>query len=406
MATTDARFRRVGADEPIDAIARACCLAFGVPPEGVERWLAYAGRAVLRRLDAADGSLTASMMLIPMGLFLGGRSIQVQGVAGVTVVPERRGGGAATALMEHALREAREEGVPLSCLYSAKQPLYRRVGYELAGVQMEHTLDLKLAKPEHRGGADRVVVRPYEERDFAGVAACYRRFAAGRPGHLDRGDDRNGYLWSRIIDGRINSRVYGFVAESAGETAGYVFYQHTGDPSSKQLWITDIASTDGATARALAAFLAGHGSVHTEAGFCAGVTHPLLFELSELVWRSRVVNPWHIRVVDVPAALRSRGYDPALNTAFTIEITDALFPGNAGPWSLRLRDGACEVARPGAATTDGAVRMDVRALASLYTGLRSGRELESAGLAAGPASGIAALDSAFRGELPSMPDGF
>lgn len=57
------------------------------------------------------------------------------GVAGVAVGPGHRGRGVATALMTEVAVRARDLGYPISALYPASVPVYRAVGWELAGRQ-------------------------------------------------------------------------------------------------------------------------------------------------------------------------------------------------------------------------------------------------------------------------------
>ena len=86
---------------------------FGVFGQGETR--------VVREGDALVGGL----VLFEFGQFWGGRSIPCAGVSAVAIAPEHRGRGAARALLERSLREAREQGRFVSALYPATQALYR-----------------------------------------------------------------------------------------------------------------------------------------------------------------------------------------------------------------------------------------------------------------------------------------
>ena len=58
------------------AAARFCSLAFGGTLEGAVEWLRdQAGYEHLRVLRRADGSVSASLIVIPMGQYFGGRSV-------------------------------------------------------------------------------------------------------------------------------------------------------------------------------------------------------------------------------------------------------------------------------------------------------------------------------------------
>ncbi len=115
------------AERDVPSLSRMIALAFGGPVESVKEWLTKAGLHEVRLLR--EGSVDVACALrVPMGQFFGGRSVAMMGVAGLAVAPEARGRGLATRVMQEFLREAREEGVPISALYLATLPLYRRGG--------------------------------------------------------------------------------------------------------------------------------------------------------------------------------------------------------------------------------------------------------------------------------------
>ena len=65
----------------------------------------------------------------------GGRQLPMAGVSSVRVAPEDRGRGIGRLLMTALLDEIAARGYPLSALYPATMPLYRSLGWELAGVR-------------------------------------------------------------------------------------------------------------------------------------------------------------------------------------------------------------------------------------------------------------------------------
>ena len=88
--------------------------------------------------DGAD--LLAMARITDFTQWWAGRSLSMAGIGGVVVAPEHRGRGAGSLLMQGVLERARARGAMLSALYAATVPVYRALGYELAGVQHKITL--------------------------------------------------------------------------------------------------------------------------------------------------------------------------------------------------------------------------------------------------------------------------
>ncbi|MCA9550276.1 MAG: hypothetical protein KC933_09585, partial [Myxococcales bacterium] len=72
------------APELADALADAEAYAFAVPRESVPQWLARAGHENVSAW-LVDGKVAGGAIGIPMGLWLGGRSVRNLGVAGVAI---------------------------------------------------------------------------------------------------------------------------------------------------------------------------------------------------------------------------------------------------------------------------------------------------------------------------------
>src|SRR5262249_38778477 len=69
-----------------------------------------------------------------------GRPVRMAGVGGGRVAPEARGHGGGTALITQLLGVIAGPGYPLSVLYPATAPVYRSLGWELAGGYYEVTV--------------------------------------------------------------------------------------------------------------------------------------------------------------------------------------------------------------------------------------------------------------------------
>ena len=98
-------------------------------------------------------------------------------------------------------------------------------------------------------------------------------------------------------------------------------------------------------------------------------------------------------------ALADRGYPAGLEENVDLEIKDDLIPKNHGRFTLKVAGGRARAARGGS----GAVRLDVRRLASLYSGYLNPDE--HTGIE-GPKSELEKLRRIFAGPTPWMVETF
>ncbi|MBL9031896.1 MAG: GNAT family N-acetyltransferase [Phycisphaerae bacterium] len=378
----------------LSAVARITAHAFAGTPEGSLEWLKLAGTANLRGLRDA-GEVQASLVRVPMGVYLGGRSVPMIGIAGVGVAPESRGRGLAGRLMAETIAEIGREGVALSGLYPATQPLYRRVGYEQAGHRFEIRLPLAaIDVPPERT----LTIRPLTPEHAPAVRACYAEFARRFDGPLDRAE----YIWARIPVVR-DTTYAGFAAfDAVGELHGYLYVNQRRKPERlrQELTLSDLAFRTDAGARRLLGFLADFSSLGEDVVFFGGPTHPILAFLSE---QKAVVTGflnWMLRITCLPAAIEARGYRGVRAAEVHLDITDPLIPDNAGRWVVTVESGAGRATRGGR----GDLRLDVGALAPLYSGYCSARQLALQGRASGPDAALDDATAIFSGTTPWLAD--
>jgi predicted acetyltransferase len=378
-------------DDEVARLGEIAAWAFGVPPADSTDWLRRGGIENLR-VAVSDGRVQGGLLFIPMGQWFGGRSVPTTGIAGVAVAPEARGRGVAKQLMAAAVGELASAGVALSTLYPATVPLYRSVGYELAGGR--YSVQCRL---DALGVCDRTLaVRELTEADAPAVEAVYRERAAENDGYLDRGS----YLWNRVRAPR-NEKARGFVVERDGRLEGYAYLREKASGLAYDLSLTDLVATTRDAARRLLTFLADHRSLGERATWYSSPADPLVLEQPERGAEVRLAHHWMLRVADPVAALRGRGYLPGLSAELDLEVHDELGPG---PRRLRLvvRDGASDVEAGGT----GALSLDVRGLAALYSGFVAPRDLVMLGLARGSRDSLRRAAAVFAGPPPSMPDMF
>jgi predicted acetyltransferase len=309
------------------------------------------------------------------------------------VAPEARGRGLAGKLMRAALQEIAAEGVPLSGLYPATYPLYRRVGYEHAGHRFEYRLPVRGIT----GGDRSLAVRAVEEKDREPIRACYSAFASCFNGPLDRGD----YIWSRVEKNR-ETVYYGFVAESPERgIEGYLYLSQTRKPERGRhdVAVSDLAFVSERAGRRLLAFFEDFSSMADEVVFYGGPLHPLCSLMAEQRYTLQLRDHWMIRIVDVAGAIAGRGFG-CDRAEVHVDLADDVLPQNAGRWVLRVEDGVGSAERGGR----GDLGMDIRALASVYSGLCSPEQLTALGRCSGHPTAVRRAAAMFAGTTPWMGD--
>ncbi len=369
---------------------------FGMNPAETPAGLANAGHENIRLLREG-GEIACGLTLIHQGQFWGGRSVKLGGIASVATAAHLRGYGSATRLMQSALRELRGLGYPLSALYASTQPLYRRVGFEQAGVRAELRGEVR----DFPRGNRELPVRPLKPGDEDAVEALYTDVARTRNGWLDRGP----YVWNRVANPRGTTTHANLFGAPGEELEGYFFLGKVRPASGGfryELKISDLQFRTERAARRILTFIADDASMASEFSWFTAPDHPLQLLLPEQSILVRVENVWMLRILDLPGALQARGWPAGLRGELHLEVEDELFPENAGGWVLELSGGEARVRRGG----EGHLRCHIRALASLYTGYRSGTELASVGFLSGTAAAVETADALFSGRTPSMPDMF
>ena len=388
---------RTSAD--LEALAYQESLAFNTPYDSCVSWLRATRDHV--RVVRAGREVVGGLVQYDMGLFLGGRSVRNIGIAGVAISPTARGRGAAKSLMASTLGELHDAGVAVSTLYPTTFTLYGRAGYAVAGHRYEYRLPLAGMGRIRASGELR---RLDPKADADALARLYRRLAADRPGWLDR----NEHIWQRVHNHPAGRDVHGYVLPADdGAIDGYVVYTLGAvGRYPYDLKVRDVQAAHPEAARRILALFSDCRTLARHAIWYGALDDPLLFAVPEVGTEISVAETWMLRIVDVRAAFAERGFPAAASTSLDLELTDDVLPGNAGRWLVEVADGEARATRADRDAGPDTLRMDIRALGSLYSGHLSARRLAAMrALEASPAA-LEQADRAFAAEPPSMPDYF
>lgn len=309
--------------------------------------------------------------------------VPADALTNVTVAATHRRQGLMSRMLESSLRAASERGDALSVLIAAEWPIYGRFGYAPATLTADYVLHRNQPGARCRGEAG--AIRQVELDELAGVApALFDRARRQWAGQMDRGIG----WWQRSLGLEGNAprdpvASNWFVHEEGSGIDGLLGWSATGSPNlvaaEQRVKVQMLFTTSHAAYRDLWAYLTAIDLVDQVRLSDRPVDEPVRWLLDNpraLVQTRRVDFLW-ARLLDVPAALRTRSYPVA--GELVLEVDD---PGSYGFAAGRYRliagpDGA-ECERTTAAAD---IRIQQRALASVYLGAFRLAELQPAGMA-------------------------
>jgi len=329
------------------------------------------------------------------------------------VAPEDRGQGIGRLLMTALLEEMAARGYPLSVLYPATMPLYRSLGWELAGSRYTAVIPARslfgLEPPDPappRSG--RPEIRRAGPGDVEAVLAVI-----GRVHEAAR--DCGPITWDAVTVSRwlADSDIYAYLCDD-----GFLVYRwHNGN---SELVVEGAEAVSAATLHAFWSQLGAHASIAEKVCARVGPADAFWWLTRERDADVEHRSMWMLRAVDAPAAIAARGFRAAVSLAVPLLIADDARPANSGHWDLTVAGGKgsltpapCAPARAAPArptpqaplAVPAPLTLGARGLAALYAGTPL-VTLRQAGLVSGGSpDDDAALDAAFAA-TPYMLDEF
>jgi predicted acetyltransferase len=362
-------------------------------PGDSETYINLIGIEKLRLIRQSD-QIVGGLATIPMGQWFGGQPVPMTGIAAVGIAPEYRGTGAAIAMMQHTLKELHTNDVPISVLYPATQRLYRKAGYEQGGISCTWEIPTQSIQVREQPLPLKAVF-PINLEVFHDL---YQKQARLTNGYLDR----HPFIWQGLIRAFEKEMVCAYLIGPADQPQGYIiFSQHTKDDRTF-LRLRDWVVLTAAAAQTFWSFMANHRSQIEQVQWKGSAVDYLTLLLPEQTAKVKFTQRWMLRVVDVVKALEKRGYPPGIQAELHLEVRDELIAENNGRFILSVSNGRGEVNKGG----KGELKVDIRGLAPLYTGLFTPHQLQLAGQLDATETALLAATQLFAGVSPSMPDFF
>jgi len=362
------------------------------PPGNIETYINRIGVENLRLIHRSE-QIVGGLAMLSMGQWFGGQCVPMTGIAAVGIAPEYRGSGAAIALMQHTVKELHVKGVPISVLYPATQRLYRKAGYEQGGALCGWEIPTESIQIREQPLS--VLPVPSDCQVFHDL---YQQQAKLINGHLDR----NPAIWQQITQPDEKEIYYAYLLGATDQPEGYIIFSQQPAEDGSLLLVKDRVVLTAAAAKTFWCFLANHRSQIKKVRWRGAASDSLMLLLPEQTAKPRFAERWLLRVIDVVKALSKRGYPPTIEAELHLEVRDDLIAENNGKFILSVSNGHGEVARGG----KGELKLDVRGLAPLYTGLFTPHQLQLVGQLDATETAISTATQIFAGLSPWMPDFF
>lgn len=388
--TANLEFSTISKSEDIERFATILSQCFNESLSNAQKYLQRIGRENFR-IVRQGGQIAGGLAIYNMGQWFGSQSVPIAGIASVGIAPEYRGTGAAALLMTETLKELHSKGIPLSTLYPATQVLYRKVGYEQGGSFCTWEMPLDSIRISDRTLPIQPVI-PLEHEAFHQI---YHEWAAKNNGLLNR----HQAIWESIVKPPNQETVYAYLIGSTTQPQGYIIFSQQEE---ERIFIRDWAAISLQAGRRLWTAIADHRSQIKKVIWRSSVVDPFQLLLSEQTARIRSLDRWMVRVINVGLALEKRGYPQTIEAELHLKVSDSLLPENNGKFILSVSGGRGEITRGGR----GDLQLDVRGLASLYTGLFTPHHLQLIDRLESTDEALNLATLIFAGPQPWLPDFF
>ena len=360
-------------------------------------------------LCAFDGPrLVASYSTIPFTMRANGNAVPMGGVSTVGTLPEYRRRGLMSRITLQAFADMRERGQAVAALWASQAAIYQRYGFGMVTLMRNYQVDITDIDFHDGDGGASEVERLDVTAGYDLVKQVYIGFIAHRMCYVHRG--RPLWLHNALEESEAEGPIHiALSRDGDGTPDGYMVYTLRHDrrdhPSrSQEIRIRDLAWLTPSAYRSLWSFVKRHDLVGSVCWNNAPSDDPAAeYFLEPRLLNARDFEGMWLRIVDVPTALEGRGWDAGGELTLGIS-EDRIAPWNVGAWRLCVSGRTAEVS-PAKGNAD--IVLPVKALALLYAGRRSARELAAWGMLEGSPDALRRADALFATRhAPHCPDHF
>lgn len=343
-----------------------------------------------------EGRVVAGGLGLLVDQFFGGSPVPSACLGAGCVAPEERGEHLATRMATERLRPLRERGAVISTISTSSNSYARRLGWEAPASVFAWSITTDDLKRSFTGEDFEI-----EHGLTPDAQNLQRELARQWNGPVLRPD-----WWASWKENKSALTTYRF-NKPGQPTAGLLsLAMKRRERHGMNLVVHDFWASDESAAAAMLAFLGHHNTRAETIEFRRGALPPyptLLHNLHRYRPTAQAWHPWMLRILDIPEAMRLRGWPADLDATVPIEIESE----NGGAWDryvLRITAGSAEISPT---RIEGEVSFTRRQLAVWYAGgYRTVTSARMAGVRAGSEQALATLIRSTAELEPWLPDLF
>ncbi|QDP97857.1 GNAT family N-acetyltransferase [Microlunatus elymi] len=412
----DLTIRKPSSPDEYEQSRRLAGEAFGMPAQPPSEPAGPDGPGATT-FAAFDGSIMAARMIErDYQSWFGGRLVPTSGIGGVTVAVEYRGRKLLAGLFTELYAAARERGAVISTLYPSAPAIYRRLGYEVIGtaepVRVPISALARIRRPEA------VITRRATAADVPAIRRLYDGWAAAHNGPLSRRGPSFPTTDEELITAftgiTVAVRDTGNSAPASGEVIGYASWQRGSDwGADAVIKISDLIATAADGYRALLADFGTFAGLLGQLSLDTSGLDVVRYLLPSSDWRPGNCDPYMLKIIDVPGAMRARGFPQGFSLSLEFGLSGDPITGIDGHYRLDLADGSADCRRladlgPGP-EAQGRLELPIftpNGLALAYAGAQSPAAIRTVGGLWGPDGDDDAWGAIFAGRPVRIRDHF
>lgn len=323
-----------------------------------------------------EGELAGKIHIIPLQIYLNGKTFDMGGISSVATWPEYRRQGIAKKLMIHALKEMKRAGQVISLLHPFHVGFYRKYGWELTYMKKNYILPFDKIKRIWNGEG---YIRRTENISL--LDSIYHKFAKQYNGMIVR--DEKWWKQRVLTDDEVQIAV---AYDKKGETEGYLIYK----VRNNVFIVQEMAFSSLNGQHIIYEFIGNHDSMANEVRMTVPENDQLPLKIADPFFKQELEPYFMTRIVDVMTFLKYYTYSEVDGIVW-LTVKDEILTENSGYYCIQTESVKTSVSKV-TSIKGPEIRCNVQQLAQMFLGFKRPNELYKEKMITGEAEAINRLD--------------